>query len=73
MADKLTKAQAEFLQRLADWGPGPADPGYGPARAVLKRGWATKEVRRNKMRLHIFTLTEAGRSALKAHAEGAGE
>lgn len=61
---KLTPAQREFLNRLAVWGPGPADPTYSPAQKMLKAGYVTKEVRRNKMRLHIFTITEAGRAAL---------
>ena len=61
---KLTKAQLEFLTRLERWGPGPADPSYGPAVAVLKAGYATKEVRRNKLRLHVFSITPAGRAAI---------
>lgn len=61
---KLTKAQRSMLVRLAEWGPGPADRSYGPAKVLLRLGLATKEVRRNKMRLHIFTITPAGRAAL---------
>jgi hypothetical protein len=62
---KLTKAQREFLQRLKDWGPGPADPGFKPAQAALKAGYVACEVRRNKMRLHVFTITPAGLEALQ--------
>lgn len=65
VAEKLTKAQREMLERLERWGPGPADAKYGPALALLERGCVTREIRRNKMRLHIFTITPTGRAALR--------
>jgi hypothetical protein len=73
MGQKLTKAQREFLERLTACGPGPADPGYGPARAALKAGYVTREIRRNKMRLHIFTITPTGLAALSTKGGGDAE
>lgn len=65
---RLTEAQRTFLERLAAWGPGPADASYRPAIAMLKAGYVTRTIQRNKMRLHIFTITPAGRAALEATA-----
>lgn len=73
MSGKLTKAQREFLELLAEHSCS-ADPSYRPAMKLAELGYATRERQAQGMRLYIFTITEVGRASLsKDHVPDAGK
>lgn len=68
MAAKLTKAQREYLTAMAAR-PLSARSSYRPARALFDLGYATRE-RQRWTPIYVYTITDAGRTALSQHQGG---